>query len=319
MPIENPTQPFAWKSFLAPKHWPTWFGLSLLWLISRLPYDTQLSLGRKIGMLAWHILPSRRKVTLTNLTIAFPDMANDERIELAKEAYSNIGMSISENASLWFRPADFYVDRFTLVGSEHIDAALKKNRGVILLQAHFSLLEMHAALLGPLYPISAVFDPPKNPLFDSFLARQRERYMQSVIDNRQIRRMVKKIKQGEIVWYSPDQSVSRAHGGIETRFFGYPVLTTAGTRRIAAMTGAIVLPVLPTRHANGVRYTIAIGEPLDFVNDDDQQVTQQVNDLFETQVRSQPEQYFWMHKRFKPVSPNHPDPYKKEKRSQGKS
>ncbi len=282
----------------------------MLWLLSRLPYDAQLSVGRYIGKLVWHVLPSRRRVTMTNLAIGFPDLDVAAREQMARKVYDHVGMSIAEGASLWFRPVSFFDQRFELIGAENLEEALSFGRGVILLQAHFSLLEMNAAILGPRYPVSAVFDPPKNPLFADFLANRRARFLQSLIDNRQMRQMIRTLKKGEIVWYSPDQSVSRSHGGIDTRFFNQPVLTTAGTRRIAGMTGAVVLPLIPTRHGNTGRYTLNIGTPLEFSSDDDQLVTQQVNDMFERQVREQPEQYFWMHKRFKPPSSSHGNPYR---------
>lgn len=278
--------------------------------VSRLSYNAQLALGRGIGSLAWHALPSRRRVTLTNLAIAFPEWTEQKRATVAREVYAHVGMSISEGASLWFRPLHFYDHRFELKNSERIDEALAQGKGVILLQAHFSLLEMNASVIGPRYPTSAVFDAPKNDLFAAFLANRRSRFLQSLIDNRQMRQMVRKLKQGEIVWYSPDQSVSRSHGGIETTFFGHPVLTTSGTRRIASMTHAVVLPMVPTRHSDTGRYTLSIGEPIELTSDDDVLATQQINDIFEAQIRTQPEQYFWMHKRFKPPGPEFENPYK---------
>lgn len=298
-------------AFLSPVYWPTWIGIAILWLLSRLPYDTQLWVGRGIGKLAWHILPSRKRATLTNISIAFPDKTETEKQHIAATVYDHVGMSIAEGASLWFRPVEFYSNRFELVGAENLEVALALNKGVILLQAHFSLLEMNAAILGPRYPVSAVFDPPKNDLFSAFLISRRKRFLQALIDNRQMRQMVRKLKEGEIVWYSPDQSVSRSHGGIETTFFSHPVLTTAGTRRIASMTGAAIVPLLPTRHGNTGRYTLKIEPPITIDTKDDTLATQTVNDLFEEQVRSQPEQYFWMHKRFKPPSPNHSNPYQR--------
>lgn len=299
----------VWKSFLAPRYWPTWLGIALLWLLSRLPYDSQLRLGRQLGKLTWYALPDRRRVTITNLAIAFPELTDDARELLARKVYSHVGMSIAEGASLWFRPVNFYEQRFELLGTAHLEDALSLNRGVILLQAHFSLLEMNAAIIGPRYPASAVFDSPKNPLFAAFLINRRARFLQALIDNKQMRKMIRKLKEGEIVWYSPDQSVAKSHGGIETTFFGQPVLSTAGTRRIARMTGAVILPLIPTRHGNTGRYTLSIGEPLVTDSEDDHAATQQLNDMFEAQVRTQPEQYFWMHKRFKPPSPQYPDPY----------
>ena len=307
---DNSTYAFHWQSFLAPRYWISWLGFLLLWLLSRLPFDTQLSVGRLIGKLVWVALPSRKRVTLTNLGIAFPEKTNQQKLDLARQVYDHAGMTITEEASLWFRHSSFFLDRIDLQGAEHLDEALNLNRGVILLQAHFSLIEINMAKMGPLYPVSVVFDPPKNQLFAAFLANRRARFLQSLVENRQMRKMIRKLKQGEVVWYSPDQSVSLRHGGIATTFFGHPVLTTAGTCRIASMTGARVLPFVPTRHTDSGRYTIRIGEPLTLDSSDEQTATQKINDIFEAQIRQQPEQYFWMHKRFKPPSQEHKDPYK---------
>ena len=307
---DNSTYAFHWQSFLAPRYWASWLGFLLLWLLSRLPFDTQLSAGKLIGKLAWFALPSRKRVTLINLGIAFPEKSDQQKLELAKQVYDHVGMSIAEEATLWFRPSSFFLDRFDMRGTEHLDKALKLERGVILLQAHFSLIEINMAKIGPLYPISVVYDPPKNKLFDAFLANRRARFLQSLVDNRQMRQMIRKLKQGEVVWYSPDQSVSLSHGGLVTTFFDHPVLTTAGTLRISSMTGAQVLPFFPTRHSSSGRYTINIGEPLSFDGCDEQTATQKINNLFESQIRQQPEQYFWMHKRFKPPSQEHENPYK---------
>ncbi len=283
----------------------------MLWLLSRLPFDIQLSLGRQIGKIIWHAAPDRRRVTLINLSIAFPEMSDTELNKLARTVYSHVGMSVSEMATLWFRPASFILPRFTLEGIEHLEKALSQGRGIILLQAHFTLIDFNAPIFREHFPFSVVFDPPKNKLFAAFLENRRNVYVEAAIENRQTRIMIRRLRQGGIVWYSPDQSVGRRHGAIDTQFFGHPVLTTVGTRRIASMTNAIVVPLIPTRHGNTGRYTLRIGQPIDIDSEDDLKATQQVNDIFEAQIREQPEQYFWMHKRFKPPGPQYKNPYTK--------
>lgn len=298
-----------WRSYTSPRYWGTWTGFAILWLCSRMPYIWQLNAGKGLGIVVWYLLPGRRRITLTNLALAFPDKNDKQISRLAKKVYRQIGMSIAEGATLWFRPVNFYAHRFDLTGTENLESALAKGNGVILLQAHFSLLEMVSGILGPRYPISAVFDPPKNPLFSAFLANRRSRFIKDLIENRDIRQMVRNLKRGEIVWYSPDQSVARHHGGIPTRFFGQPVLTTAGTGRIVRMTNATVLPLLPTRLSEEGNYRLHIGSPI-AIDSNHEKATQAINDLFEDQIKAQPEQYFWMHKRFKPPGPEFSDPYK---------
>jgi len=171
------------------------------------------------------------------------------------------------------------------------------------------MVDICGVAVGAHYAVSSVYDPPKNPCFGEILLQQRQRHLQRLIPNRDIRQMVRALRNGETVWFSPDQSVGIAHGGIEARFFDYPALTSTGTPRIVSMTGAEVIPMVPTRSADGARYTIRFYEPIDSSDPDINVATQAVNDLLDSQVREQPEQYFWVHKRFKPPSSDHINPY----------
>lgn len=267
-----------------------------------------MRVGRGMGTLMYHCLRSRRQVTETNVQLAFPEMSTEARAQLCTQAFSHMGMATMETAWTWYRANDS-MGEMHFEGAEHVDAALAAGKGVILLQAHFTVLELCGAVVGARWPVSAVYDPPKNPLFADYLYYQRMRHLTGLIDNRGIREMVRCLRRGEMVWYSPDQSVSVNHGGIATHYFNQPALSSSGTARIIKMTGAALIPFVPTRHDNGARYTFTFGAPLTLESDDALKATQQVNNLLEKQVRSQPEQYLWAHKRFKPPSPEHVNPY----------
>lgn len=299
---------FSWKHYVTPAYWPTWLGFGFFWLLTRLPFPVVMAVGRGLGSVMHRCLRSRRHVTLANLNIAFPDATQSARDELAQQAFRHLGMATAETAWSWYRSAE-HMAEMQFEGVEHLEKALAQGKGVILLQAHFTVLELCAAVVGPRWPISAVYDPPKNPLFADYLHSQRSRHLQRLIDNRGTREMVRCLRRGEIVWFSPDQSVSTNHGGVVTEYFNYPALTSSGTARIVKMTGATLIPFVPTRHDNGARYTFRFGEPLSLQSDDVMQATQQVNDTLEAHVRSQPEQYLWAHKRFKPPSAEHANPY----------
>lgn len=264
--------------------------------------------GRALGALMYRCLRSRRRVTLTNLALAYPELDQSARERLATDAFSHLGMATAETAWIWFRSAEGMA-KMDFEGAEHIDAALSAGKGVILLQAHFTVLELCGAVVGGRWPVNAVYDNPKNPLFAQYLLRQRSRHVVQLIENKNIREMVRALRRGEIVWYSPDQSVAVEHGGITTRYFNQPALSTTGTARIVSMTGAAVIPFVPTRHEQGARYTFAFHAPLDIDFSNAERATQQVNDILESAVRSQPEQYLWAHKRFKPPTPDHSNPY----------
>ncbi|MBX2886285.1 MAG: lysophospholipid acyltransferase family protein [Granulosicoccus sp.] len=304
---------FQWQH-LHPGYWPGWLGIGLLWLLSRLPFDLQLKVGRGLGTLLYYLLPSRRKVTLTNLKLAFPSMPDNEITSLAKVNYKHVGMGVAEAASFWFRPTQDYVSRFSLEDAHHLDQALAQGKGVILLQAHFTLVDFTASVMCQHYQVYAVYAKSKNAMFGALLKNRRERYMQEMIENHDIRRMVRQLKKGSLIWYSPDQYVSARRGGVATPYFGQPAMTTPGTARIAAMTGAIVIPMIPIRLTDGGRYKLTFYPPLDLSGLDSDAATLKVNQLFEKQVKEQPDQYLWMHKRFKPIDSSQPNPYSRASR-----
>lgn len=303
--------PFRAADFLAPTYWPTWFGIFMVWLLSRLPFTWQLQFGAGLGTVLYHLIPERRRICLKNLSFAFPELSDSERGNLCRKVYKHIGYTVAEMASLWFQPMSRLEKRYTLVGSVHLDKALNSGKGIILLQAHFNTLEFCGAWLATQIPgCAAVYDDPKNKLYASFLRNRRQRYIDITIDNRDIRSMIKQLKTGGLVWYSPDQSVSRKDGGIETTFFSRQVLTTPGTSRMASMTDALVLPYLPARSSTKGQYTLTIFPPIEGVPSGDKvQDTESINRIFEAHIRQHPEQYFWVHKRFKRVSKDLPDPY----------
>ncbi len=281
-------------------------GIGCLWLLTRLPLDTVLACGRSLGPLAIRLIPGRQRIVARNLRLAVPQL---DHAAVAAQSSRHTGMSAAEMSWLWFRGADALERRFTVEGAEHVERALATGRGVILLQAHFTCIDVCASAICTRWPASAVYDPPKNPLFGAIQASARRRYVTGIIPNHDIRNMVRRLKRGEMVWFSPDQAVSARRGGIATRFFDQPVLTSSGTARILAMTGAVLIPLTPSRCDDGSGYRLRFDEAVDIDSSDVTAATQAVNDLLESQVHLQPGQYLWSHKRFKPPSKDYPDPY----------
>jgi len=267
-----------------------------------------MRMGRSLARVLYFALPKRRRATATNIALAFPHLSASEQADRVREVYAHVGMTLTETAWLWFRGMDAIDERFSVSGEEHLTAALNSAQGVILLQAHFSTLEIAGGYVGPRWPIAAVYDPPKNAMVAAWLVAQRQRRIDPMIDNKNIRTMIRQLKRGHTVWYSPDQSVSKTQGGIPSQYFGQSVLTSNGTARIARMTGATIIPMIPTRQNNGRSYHIEFCPPLLLHTEDEARSTQAINDLFEAQIIRYPSQYLWLHKRFKPP-PNEPNPY----------
>jgi len=308
--LGEPAAPFPWRAFVAPRHWPTWAGFGLFAVLARLPFDRQLALGRGLGSLLHALLPARRRIARINVDLAFPAKSDRERAAIVRKSFRESGAAVAETACVWFRPHAFVAGRITFEGAEHVDAALAAGYGVIVLQAHFTAIDICAPAIATRWGLGAVQDAPKNPLYAAYLEWQRGAWIEPLIDNRDIRTMVRHLRRGGGIWYSPDQSVPARRGGIPTRYFDQPVLTTAGTARMAAMTGAAVIPHVPVRDPATNRYTLRFLPPVSLDTDDVTAATQTINDLLEAQVREQPGQYLWAHRRFKPPRGVQPDPYR---------
>jgi len=275
--------------------------------MSRLPFDAGLRLGRGLG-LVFYCFPKRRKATATNIALAFPELSDQERTQRTKAVYKSVGMMVIETAWTWFRDTKIIEDRYTVSGEQHLLDAFESDKGLILLQAHFAALEITGGYCGTRWPIAVVYGSPKNPMMDDWLQSQRAKRIDLLIEKKNVRTMVRQLRKGGAVWISPDQYVSSRKGGLETRYFNQPVLTSNGAARMVQMTGANVMLMVPTRHQNGKSYHIAFLKPVTFEHDDELSRTQAINDLFEDQIRHYPEQYLWLHKRFKPPS-GKPNPY----------
>jgi len=301
---------FPWRRFRAPRYWSIWAGLGVLWLLTRLPFAAVQAIGRRLGPLIMRLLRERSRATRTNIDLALPSLGVDERERIARASARHAGMSAMEIAWLWCRPDDDTCARATLLGTEHVDAALARGRGVILLQAHFTLIDLAGSVVGRRWKATGVYDPPKNPLIKELQLWHRRAYLDRPIPNRNVRSMVRRLRQGEMIWFSPDQSVSVSHGGIATRFFDQPVLSSSGTARILAMTDAALIPMVPERSDDGRHFTVRFHAPVKLDSDDTVAATQAVNDLLETQIRRLPEQYLWGHKRFKPPPGTVSSPYR---------
>ena len=183
-------------------------------------------------------------------------------------------------------------------------------RGVILLFPHYTGLELAALTIACATPISGVYGEPKNLLFRAVLDHYRRKRVTETIPANDIRRCVRVLKDGAVLCYLPDQSTHLARGGIVVNYFGRPTLTTPGTSRLARVSGALVVPLFASRREDGNGYLLKCMPPLeDFPSDDPIADTQRINDILEGMIRRVPDQYLWVHKRFKRGGEGATNPY----------
>ncbi len=280
---------------------PTRFALFLMWLLHWLPLSLLVPLGRAFGRLVWRFGHERRHVTLTNLRLCFPQMPEAEREALARRHFEYFGRSFLERGLLWWGPSSLIRQLTTVEGLERLDAL--KDRPVILFVPHFVGLDMGWTRLSLERNMVSIYANQKNLLFNSALRQGRLRFGDSELFSRQegTRKALRAMKAGKPFYYLPDMDYGQ-RDTIFVPFFGFPAATITGLTRLARMAGAAVVPVITRMKDDG--YTISIGEPWsDFPGESIEADTRRMNAFIEAEVLKMPEQYFWLHKRFKTRPP----------------
>jgi len=297
----------------APRYWPTWLGLLLLRLLALLPYSWLVVLGKAVGTLMLQLPLGFIRTARRNIELCLPQMGAAERETLLKRHFESLGVGLFEIAFAWWGSPARFNALIQIDGREHLQAALAQGRGVILLTAHFTTLEMGGRILASVEPVSFLYRPTKNEVLARFLARCRGHFGGHPIPRDDIRALITALKNNECVWYAPDQSY-RKKGAQMVQLFGIPAATNTLTSRLARMTGATVLPYFFERLPGAKGYHAVIHPPFDnFPSDCPIADTERFNHLIEAQVRAVPEQYLWIHRRFKGLSDDYPDYYERRR------
>jgi KDO2-lipid IV(A) lauroyltransferase len=299
---------------LGPKYWLTWLGLGVLRSIELLPFAAQRRVGSGIGVLIGRLPLRYVRIAERNLALCLPQLSAAERAQLLARHCQSLGMALCETATTWWS-SDERVGRLAEVqGLEHLQAAFAKGRGAILIGGHFTTIEIATRILGTVVPMNVVYRPTKNALLSHIMHQSFSRHG-NPIRHDDIRTMIRALKHNEAVWYAPDQSY-RNKGAAMVNFFGIPAATTTATSRLARITGAAVLTYFPERLPGLAGYRVVIGPPLEgFPGCDAVHDVERFHALLEAQIRKTPEQYLWMHRRFKGLSADYPDYYGRDSRS----
>ena len=268
-----------------------------------------MGIGRLIGRAVHAIGGTRRAIVRRNIELCFPNLTAGERDALTKSHFLALGMSIIEMGLGRWGSDRLHMRLGHIEGMEHIDAAMKAGKGIILLSAHFTTLEIMGRVLeqeGPTF--SAVYRKNRSAFITELQRTGRERSADETIEKRDIKKMVRRLRQGGVVWYAPDQSYDRKGAEI-IDFFGVPSMHTTATSVLARLGRAVTLPFFPQRLADG-RYKFQILPPLeDFPSGDNAEDTRKYVSVLEEHIRCCPEQYLWVHRKFKNLPDGYPDLY----------
>jgi len=280
-------------------------GIFLIWLLHFLPLGLLARFGEGLGLLLYAFARERRRVARINLRLCFPEMPDKERERLVRRHFRSFGRSVLERGILWWSPQARVQKLIRIEGLEHWQAA--EGKPAIWLAPHFVGLDMGGVRLTTefSFPTVSMYSRQKNPLFDALLLHSRTRFGSSLLVSRQegVKPIVRAIRQGRPFYYLPDMDFG-ARDAVFVPFFGVPAATITGLSRLAKVTGAAVVPCVTRQLPGGAGYVLKFYPAWEsFPGENVESDTRRMNAFIEERVREMPEQYFWLHKRFKTRPP----------------
>jgi len=288
------------RDLLHPRYWSTWAGLGLLFLLVQLPFPLLEKLGTWMGRTSMRFLKRRVRITRRNLELCFPDLQSEILEQRIVSNFESLGMGLLETGMAWFW-SDARVKRwFTVNGLHNLQKAQENKRGALIIGVHFMSLELGGRAMGICQPMMAMYRPHNNKMMEWVQTKGRMRSNKAMINRRDLRGMVSALKQGEAVWFAPDQDYG-PKGSVFAPLFAVPqAATTSGTYMLARLANPAMVTVVLIRKENGSGYELVIQPELrDYPLEDEHHAAAYMNKVIEQEIMRAPSQYMWLHRRFK--------------------
>jgi len=274
-------------------------GVFILWLIHFLPLRLIAALGNGIGSLLYRLAAERRHVGEINLQLCFPNMSEQARSRLLRDHFKMFGRGIIERSILWWSSAERIRGLIRVEGVEHFEAI--KDKSAILLTPHFIGMDAGGQWVAQHADTVCMYANQKNRFLTDLLLRKRARFRKQLLYSRQqgLRPILKGMRAGMPFIYPPDQDQG-VKDGVFIPFFGVPAATMTSVSRIAQMAGAKVVPSVTRILPGGEGYVLTFYPAWEnYPSGDSAADARRMNEFIEQRILEMPEQYFWLHKRFK--------------------
>ena len=274
-------------------------GVFLLWLLHFLPFRVLVWFGNTVGLLLYLLAAERRRVGTINLKMCFPGMSDEARKQLLRDHFMMFGRGIFERSILWWSSAERIRSLIRVEGVEHFEAI--KDKPAILLTPHFVGMDAGGQWVAQHTDTVCMYANQKNRFLTELLLKKRARFGNQRLYSRQqgLRPILKGMRDGMPFIYPPDQDQTVKDGAF-IPFFGVPAATMTSVPRIAQMTGAKVVPCITRLLPGAAGYVLTFYPAWEnYPTGDDIADTRRMNEFIEQRVLEMPEQYFWLHKRFK--------------------
>lgn len=275
------------------------FGVFVLWLVHLLPFRVIVAIGNGLGTILYPLATARRRVGDTNLKLCFPDKDDEAREKLLRSHFKLFCRGLIERSILWWSSAEYISGLIRVEGAEHFEAL--QGTPSILLTPHFVGMDAGGQWIAQHTDTVCMYANQKSRYLTGLLLRKRARFRNQHLYSRQqgLRPILKGMRAGMPFIYPPDQDQGVKDGAF-IPFFGVPAATMTSVPRIAQMTGAKVVPSITRVLPGGEGYVLKFYPAWEnYPSGDDIADARRMNAFIEQRILEMPEQYFWLHKRFK--------------------
>jgi lipid A biosynthesis lauroyl/palmitoleoyl acyltransferase len=262
-----------------------------------IPFNFQVLIGKTIGKLLYPFMHKLRSTAYSNISHCFPDKKQNQVNLLVKRHFEAIGVSFFETANAYYGSDKKIKKLLTITNENFFQDALKEEGGIILLCSHFMPLMLGSRALLINHTIANIYRPQNNKLFDRIMVKGYKKNGAVMIKSTDTRSIIKAINNSLPIWYAPDQDLGK-NNSVFAPFFGIQTATASATARLAKNNNTRVIPYSFIRTKKG--YTMSFEKPIaNYPSNDPIQDATIVNQILEKQIIKSPEQYLWIHRRFK--------------------